>query len=265
MTKLIQLASATAVALAMGACATTDTADYEVVETTRPVTTTTTVTNTETLSDAQQIGVADNDGYMASGATGEKLDDKFKVDCNDNDGFVATGCESAMTTKTTTTMVKETTLVPKKTVLELVYDSPDHELLEAAIRASGLADEILDLDEGFTLFAPTDAAFIATDVSDLPDDIDADAFVRNHIIPGRIMSVDLLGLVPVTGIYAADTIGTRGIDFMRSGESVRLIGYDRVMIPITTADMVGTDGVVHVINTLLLPLEGYEDMVNGNS
>ena len=265
MTRLIQLASASAVAIVMSACATTDTADYEVVETTRPVTTTQTVTKTETLSDAQQIGVADKDGYMAKGATGEKLDDKFKVDCNDDDGYMATGCESMTTTQTTTTMVTDTKLVPKKTVLDLVYDSPDHELLEIAIRASGLADEILDLDEGFTLFAPTDAAFMAADVSELPDDIDADAFVRSHIIPSRIMSVDLVGLVPVTGTYAVDTLGPVGIDFMRSGEAVRLVGYDRVLIPISTADMLGTDGVIHSINTLLLPLDGFEDMVDGNS
>ena len=264
MTRTLKLATASAVALTLAACATTETADYEVVETVTPVTTTTTIDRTQTLSDAQQVGVNDADGYASTGAN-QKLDDKFKVDCNDNDQYMAEGCESATMTKTETTMVKETTLVPQKTVLQLISESPDHSRLARAILAADLDDDIAALPNGFTIFAPTDAAFDAAALEGLSDDQDLEMLLMNHIIPSKIMSVDLVGLVPVTGIYNADTLGDRTLDFMRSGETVRVVGYDQVLIPISTVDMIGTDGVIHSIGTVLVPDYDSPDTADENS
>lgn len=244
----IALATASALALTLGACATTDD-DYVVAQTT-------TTTNTQTLSDAQQIGVADNDAYMSTGAE-QKLDDKFRVDCNDNDRFEATGCDDAMMTKTTTTVLKSAEAMPVMSALEMIYESPEHEKLEAALRASGLVDDILALDGGYTIFAPTDAAFERVGDGAITDSVQLEEVLRNHIIPGRYLALDVLEVIPTSGSYAIPTFGGGTVTAYRTAPDMfKLMTVDNLLVPVATADLIGNDGgVVHIIDTVLVPYD----------
>ena len=243
MTRLILAASC--LALTLGACASTDTTpDYDYVAETQTVTT----TRGETLSDAQQVGVNDADRFASSGSAMSGLDDKFKVDCNDDDGFRATGCE----TETTTTQVTTVTAVPTKSVLQLIAESPDHERLANAILAADLDDDLAEL-ENFTIFAPTDAAFASAALTGLSDDQDLEMLLRNHVIDGRYLALDVMEVIPASGNYSIPTLGDRTVDVYRSGESFKILGAGGYLVPVLSADMIGTDGVIHVIDRVLVP------------
>ena len=242
------LFGASACAALLAACATTEPA-YD-VDTATVTTTTTATSNTSVLSDAQQIGVADNDGYAATGSV-SKLDDKFRVDCGDNDQFVASGCRSVDATTVTTT-TEYVTLTPNLNVVDLIASSPDHERLRNAIVAAGLEDDLREMDN-FTIFAPTDEAFSNASLTGLSDDQDLIMLLKNHIVDGRYLALDVVDAIPASGTYNIPTLGDRTVDVYRSGGGFKILGAGGYLIPVTAADMYGTNGVVHVIDTVLVP------------
>jgi transforming growth factor-beta-induced protein len=98
-------------------------------------------------------------------------------------------------------------------------------------------------DEGLTLFAPTNAAFEAAGVTDVNG---ADAVLTYHVIDGIVRAADL----PTTS-GAAVAVPTLGGDVYLSntGNGVNLNGSTTV----TATDIEGSNGVVHVIDRVLLP------------
>ena len=150
-----------------------------------------------------------------------------------------------------------------QTVDQSVYDiiaaSEAHDTLEAAIVAAGLDDELNtedDDDTRFTVFAPTDTAFQmlfdmlpAGALQDLLTPANQDSLVgilSYHVVPDSVAS-DML----MDGMYA----GT-----LSEGDSVYIrVGDDGVfvnMAMVITADLIATNGVVHVIDAVLLPPMG---------
>lgn len=100
---------------------------------------------------------------------------------------------------------------------------------------------------GITLFAPTNDAFIAAGITDLPDEATLNAVLTYHVIDGTIMASDL----PGTDAGAPAKIETLGGDFYLSnkGGGVFINGSTQV----TATDIMGSNGVVHVIDRTLLP------------
>ena len=82
------------------------------------------------------------------------------------------------------------------TVVDIVVNSEDHNILEAAVIAAGLV-ETLQGEGPFTVFAPTDAAFAAllTELGATSlDDIETatlEAVLQMHVLAGKVMSTDL--------------------------------------------------------------------------
>jgi uncharacterized surface protein with fasciclin (FAS1) repeats len=131
------------------------------------------------------------------------------------------------------------------TVVEIIVDSPDHTTLEAAVVAAGLV-ETLQGDGPFTVFAPTDAAFAALPegtVEALLNDIPAlTDILTYHVVGAKAMSTDL-------------SDGQKIITFQ--GKKVMVtINEDGVFIDnakVTVADIEADNGVVHVIDAVLIP------------
>lgn len=247
MTRLT-LATASALALTLAACATTDD-EYVVAETT-------TTTSTQTLSDAQQIGVNDADGYMSTGAEAE-LDDKFKVDCNDNDPYMAEGCDDAMMAKTTTTTTTTNTAVlsaPAATMslAALASSTGDLSSLYEAIELANLQNT-LDGDTVYTVFAPANSAFIGNDLEDVIEDYSLEKLLASHIVEGRVSAADIAAGVMGTGSYTLTTLTGQPLTFIKTGEAFRVAGAEGTLYNITTADVAATNGVVHIIDGILLP------------
>lgn len=155
-------------------------------------------------------------------------------------------------------MLKHTLLMPllflglflnaQTTVVDVVVDSPDHTLLEAAVLEADLAGA-LSGDGPFTVFAPTDDAFTAL-VTAL--DITADDLLAMDNL-GDILQYHVLGAeVLSTSLMAEQTVT------MLNGDEATITSMDgSVMINgvalVIDADITADNGVVHVIDAVLLP------------
>lgn len=119
------------------------------------------------------------------------------------------------------------------------------ELVDAVVDA-GLADTLSDPDAEFTVFAPTNEAFeaIADVAADLTPEELADILLY-HVVEGSIESEDLQPAQTVTTVNGAEITIT-------TGEEGAFINGDT---EITRVDAVGTNGVFHVIDSVLLPPE----------
>lgn len=141
--------------------------------------------------------------------------------------------------------VIEDVLLPRKTVVDIIVNSPDHEILETAVVAADLAGT-LSGDGPFTVFAPTDEAFNAlgqATIDALLDDPmgDLTTILTYHVVSGTVLSTDL----------------SNGDVTMLSGETITVSIDNGVVINgnamVTVADLTADNGVVHVLDAVLLP------------
>jgi len=126
--------------------------------------------------------------------------------------------------------------------------------LVAAASEAGLVDTLAS-DGPFTVFAPTDAAF-----AQLLDDLNvtAEELLANkelltsvltyHVVPGKVMSSDIPGLFDSSGALFAETVNGSRVKITQNGSSV-YVNYARV----TAADIEASNGVIHVIDRVILP------------
>jgi uncharacterized surface protein with fasciclin (FAS1) repeats len=119
--------------------------------------------------------------------------------------------------------------------------------LTAALEAAGLVDTLRG-DGPFTVFAPTDAAFAklpAGTVESLlkPENIDQlKAILTYHVVPGAVMAADVVSL------SKAATVNGQDIAITVEGTTV-MINNAKVV----TADVMASNGVIHVIDSVILP------------
>lgn len=134
------------------------------------------------------------------------------------------------------------------TIVAPAFFNKDFTTLIAAVQAA--SPSILETllgngpgDMGLTLFAPTNAAFEAAGITELPDAATLDAVLTYHVIDGTVFAQDL----PPTG----SAVTTLGGDFFLSinDNGVFING----MTEVVQTDITGSNGVVHVIDKTLLP------------
>jgi len=132
------------------------------------------------------------------------------------------------------------------TVVDVIVNSETHTTLEAAVVAAGLVDA-LSGDGPFTVFAPTDAAFAALPAGTL-DALLADPsgkltdILKYHVVSGKVLSTDLMDGMTATTLLGKDvkvTINAQGV-FINGAK-------------VTVADIMADNGVVHVIDAVLIP------------
>ena len=133
------------------------------------------------------------------------------------------------------------------TVVDIIVNSEDHTLLEAAVLAAGL-DGALSAEGPFTVFAPTDAAIgalvtalgiTAEDLLALPELGD---ILQYHVVAGLAMSTDLSDGQTFTTLQGSDVTVTINADGVFINDAM-----------VTVADIEADNGVVHVIDAVLLP------------
>jgi transforming growth factor-beta-induced protein len=137
----------------------------------------------------------------------------------------------------------------KDTIVEIAAGNEDFSTLVAAVTAADLV-ETLDSDGPFTVFAPTNAAFEAAfeALGIAPEDLLADTetltdILLYHVVPGRVMAEDVVGLESATTAQGAD------LSIMVDDMGV----YLNESIQVVATDIIGANGVVHVIDGVLLP------------
>jgi uncharacterized surface protein with fasciclin (FAS1) repeats len=133
------------------------------------------------------------------------------------------------------------------TVVDIAAGNPDFSTLVAALKAAGLVDTLKGAGP-FTVFAPTNAAFAKLPAGTLDNLLRPEnraqltAILTYHVVPGRVLAADAVKLDTATTVNGATA------DIVASGGRVTIDGAT-----ITATDLKAGNGVVHVIDTVMLP------------
>ena len=130
------------------------------------------------------------------------------------------------------------------TIVEVASSNGSFKTLVAAVKAAGLADTLSGKGP-FTVFAPTDAAFAklpAGTVDALLKDIPKlKAILTYHVVSGKVMAKDVkTGMVP--------TVNGQSLDVKADAMGVTVNGAK-----VSATDVAASNGVIHVIDTVVLP------------
>ncbi|QQL50066.1 fasciclin domain-containing protein [Mucilaginibacter ginkgonis] len=158
-----------------------------------------------------------------------------------------------------TKMVGGAAMYPTKNIVENAVNSKDHTTLVAAVKAAGLV-ETLEGTGPFTVFAPTNAAFDklpAGTVSTLvkPENkATLTKILTYHVVAGRLSAADLMAKVKAgMGKAELTTVQGENLTVMQEGKKLYLVDAKGGKSWITIADVFQSNGVIHVINTVLMP------------
>lgn len=136
-----------------------------------------------------------------------------------------------------------------KDIVDTAVGAGTFNTLVAAVSAAGLVDTLKG-DGPFTVFAPTDDAFAALPegtVENLlkPENLDMlTAILTYHVVPGKVMSTDLSDGMTATTVQGGDIT----IDL---SDGVKINSAS-----VVAADVETSNGVIHVIDQVILPAEG---------
>jgi len=150
-------------------------------------------------------------------------------------------------------------MYPTKNIVENAMNSKDHTTLVAAVKAAGLVDT-LEGSGPFTVFAPTNEAFakLAEGTVDLLLKPENKAMLTKvltyHVVPGKVTSKDLKKMIEDGGGKAEiKTVEGGTITAMVEGGKVVLKDEKGGISTVTIADVYQSNGVIHVVDTVLMP------------
>ena len=202
-----------------------------------------------------------NDGKMkvkGKSDSGDKMKAKTQPRKGDAMG-TGTGTETMGTSTTTTTstttggvMVGGAMMTPDKDIVDNAAGSADHTTLVAAVKAAGLV-ETLKSAGPFTVFAPTNAAFDKLPAGTVNSLVTPEMkptltkILTYHVVPGRLMAGNL------TPGQVLTTVQGEQLTVMKNGNGVMIKDAKGGMARVTTADVISSNGVTHVIDTVLMP------------
>jgi len=146
-----------------------------------------------------------------------------------------------------------------KNIVALAQDNPQASTLVTAVTAAGLA-ETLSGSGPFTLFAPTNAAFAKLDKATFDGLLKPEskaklaALLKYHVVAGNVKAADLAKLI-------ADGNGTAAVTTLNGGTLKARMNGDKIVLTdakggkstVTTADLVASNGTVHMVDTVAMP------------
>lgn len=138
-------------------------------------------------------------------------------------------------------------ILPRKDIVDTAVEAGSFKTLVTAVKAAGLV-KTLKSKGPFTVFAPADAAFAKLPEGTIPsllkNKTQLAAVLTYHVIPGRVLSSDLaIGTINVKTVEGS----MLKVEKKRDG-SVHIDGAR-----VTTADVITGNGIIHVIDTVVLP------------
>ncbi len=156
-------------------------------------------------------------------------------------------------------MVGGAAMFADKTIVENAVNSADHTTLVAAVQAAGLV-ETLSGPGPFTVFAPTNEAFEALPAGTVdtllkPENKDQLTKVLTcHVVAASVMSDALAKMIADDGgTHAVPTVGGCTLQANMDGDTITLTDEQGGVATVTIADVRQSNGVIHVIDKVLLP------------
>ncbi len=156
-------------------------------------------------------------------------------------------------------MVGGAPMFSNKTIVENAVNSKDHTTLVAAVKAAGLVDTLSGKGP-FTVFAPTNAAFAklpagTVDTLVKPENKAAlTKILTCHVVAASAMSSAINKMIADDkGTHPVKTVGGCMLQAKKDGNKITLTDEKGGVATVTIADVRQSNGVIHVIDSVLLP------------
>jgi len=165
--------------------------------------------------------------------------------------FILAACAPAATPTPTVVPIVVPTEVMPKDIVDIAVEDGRFTTLVAAVQADGLVDTLKSVGP-FTVFAPTDDAFAALPAGTLESLLlpenkqQLNDILLYHVVPGKVMAADVAGL---DGQMVDTALAGKQITIKVDNGDVYLNGTVKVII----TDIIASNGVIHVIDAVLLP------------
>jgi uncharacterized surface protein with fasciclin (FAS1) repeats len=156
-------------------------------------------------------------------------------------------------------MVGGAPMYASKNIVENAVNSKDHTTLVAAVKAAGLVDTLAGPGP-FTVFAPTNAAFAKLPAGTVETLVKPEnkatltKILTYHVVPGTYTAKDLMKLAKDGGGEAQlKTVEGEPLVVQTKGKKVYVTDAKGSTATVTTANVMQSNGVIHVINGVLQP------------
>ncbi|MEI8279574.1 MAG: fasciclin domain-containing protein [Bacteroidota bacterium] len=161
--------------------------------------------------------------------------------------------------KEKTVMVGGAPMYPSKDIVQNALNSKDHTTLVAAVKAAGLV-ETLESAGPFTVFAPTNAAFGMLPAGNVDNLLKPEnksklsSLLTYHVIAGKMDANDLMGKIKLgNGKAMLKTVNGEELTIMQKGKTLMIKDSKGAMAMVTIKDVYQKNGVIHVIDHVLMP------------
>ncbi len=158
-----------------------------------------------------------------------------------------------------TVMVGGAPMYPSKNIVENAVNSKDHTTLVAAVKAAGLV-ETLQSKGPFTVFAPTNAAFDKLPKGTVETLVKSEnlkmlqTILTYHVVAGKMNATDIAKAIQLgNGKAMLKTVSGRTLTAWMEGSVLYLSDENGAKSKVTIADVNQSNGVIHVIDTVVLP------------
>ena len=146
-----------------------------------------------------------------------------------------------------------------KTIVDNAVNSKDHTTLVTAVKAAGLVDTLQGAGP-FTVFAPTNAAFAKLPAGTVETLVQPQSkamltsVLTYHVVPGRYTAKDLMALAKKSGGEAElKTVQGASLGVISKGGRVFVADNKGNTARVTIADVMQSNGVIHVIDKVVMP------------
>ncbi len=158
-----------------------------------------------------------------------------------------------------TKMVGGAAMYPSKDIIDNAVNSKDHTTLVAAVKAAGLV-ETLKGKGPFTVFAPTNEAFAALPAGTVDNLLKPEnkakltSILTYHVVAGNMTAAVIAKAIRKGhGTATLTTVNGGKLQAMTKGKKVRLTDEQGNVATVTIANVIQSNGVIHVIDRVLMP------------
>ncbi len=156
-------------------------------------------------------------------------------------------------------MVGGAPMLPSKNIIENAVNSKDHTTLVAAVKAAGLVDT-LSGPGPFTVFAPTNEAFAALPAGTVDTLLKPEnkptltKILTYHVVSGKMTAADLMKAIKAGhGKAMLTTVEGDTLTATSKGKKIFITDAKGDVSTVTIANVIQSNGVIHVVDKVLLP------------